>query len=324
MKTSEGVFECGDLSLQRGGTLKNARIVYKTYGTLSPKRDNVIVYPTSYGAQHTDIEWLVDVQHALDPSRYFIVIPNMFGNGLSSSPSNAATKAGFPRITTFDNVTQQRRLMAELFGDRVHAAVDVGVVVLVDVVHRVHDLARRLRRGRRVEVGERVAVDLAREDRKVGAQREGVERRRGHVGGVCGSGLHRGSVPPCEAHLTRVPIPCCTVGRGAPRDCACRIIEAVAVDAPVRNPERTTDDRGHGDRPWQVIVLNDNHNTFEGVAFALSHTLPGVSYERGLELADRIHRSGRAVVWSGVREPAEHYHEQLAGFGLTMAPLEQA
>ena len=115
MKTSEGVFECGDLSLQRGGTLKNARIVYKTYGTLSPQRDNVIVYPTSYSAQHTDIEWLVNVEHCLDPSRYFIVIPNMFGNGLSSSPSNAATKAGFPRITTFDNVTQQRRLLAELF-----------------------------------------------------------------------------------------------------------------------------------------------------------------------------------------------------------------
>ena len=116
MRTSEGVFECGDLSLQRGGTLKNARIVYKTYGTLSPQRDNVIVYPTSYSAQHTDIEWLVNVEHCLDPSRYFIVIPNMFGNGLSSSPSNAATKAGFPRITTFDNVTQQRRLLAELFG----------------------------------------------------------------------------------------------------------------------------------------------------------------------------------------------------------------
>jgi len=74
---------------------------------------------------------------------------------------------------------------------------------------------------------------------------------------------------------------------------------------------------------WRVIVLNDNHNTFEGVAFALSHTLPGVTYERGIEIADRIHRSGRAVVWSGVRELAEHYHDQLGGFGLTMAPLEQ-
>src|SRR6188474_2200398 len=88
MRTTEGVFECGDLALQRGGTLKAARIVYKTFGTLSPKRDNVIVYPTSYSAHHTDIEWLVKVEHCLDPSRYFIVIPNMFTNGLSSSPSN--------------------------------------------------------------------------------------------------------------------------------------------------------------------------------------------------------------------------------------------
>jgi ATP-dependent Clp protease adaptor protein ClpS len=97
----------------------------------------------------------------------------------------------------------------------------------------------------------------------------------------------------------------------------------VAVEAPVRIPQRTTDDRGSDDRPWQVIVLNDNHNTFEGVAFALSHTLPGVTYERGMEIADRIHRTGRAVVWSGVRELAEHYHAQLGDFGLTMAPLEQ-
>jgi homoserine O-acetyltransferase len=111
------VFDCGDLALQRGGTLKDARVVYKTYGTLSPGRDNVIVYPTSYGAQHSDIEWLVNVEHALDPSRYFIVIPNMFTNGLSSSPSNTPD---FPHVTTYDNVMQQRRLLAEAFGvDRV-------------------------------------------------------------------------------------------------------------------------------------------------------------------------------------------------------------
>ena len=118
MRTSEGVFDCGDLALQRGGTLKGARIVYKTFGMLSPRRDNVIVYPTSYSAHHTDIEWLVSVEHCLDPSRYFIVIPNMFTNGLSSSPSN--TEGPFPEVTTYDNVMQQRRLMAELFGvDRV-------------------------------------------------------------------------------------------------------------------------------------------------------------------------------------------------------------
>ena len=88
MRTREDVFECGDVLLQRGGTLRNARIVYKTFGTLNATRDNVIIYPTSYSAQHPDIEWLVDVRRCLDPSRYFIVIPNMFTNGLSSSPSN--------------------------------------------------------------------------------------------------------------------------------------------------------------------------------------------------------------------------------------------
>jgi ATP-dependent Clp protease adaptor protein ClpS len=75
---------------------------------------------------------------------------------------------------------------------------------------------------------------------------------------------------------------------------------------------------------WRVIVLNDDHNTFEGVAGALSRTLPGVSYEQGMQMANLIHNAGRAIVWSGNRELAEHYWEQLSGFGLTMAPLEQA
>ena len=77
-------------------------------------------------------------------------------------------------------------------------------------------------------------------------------------------------------------------------------------------------------KPWNVIVLNDNHNTFEGVATALSSTIPGVDYDKGLHLADRIHNSGRAVVWSGDREAAEHYWESLRTAGLTMAPLEPA
>ena len=79
---------------------------------------------------------------------------------------------------------------------------------------------------------------------------------------------------------------------------------------------------GSGDA-WRVIVLNDDHNTFEGVAFALASVIPGVSYERGLALANRIHNSGQAVVWSGHRERAELYWQQLSGHGLTMAPLER-
>jgi ATP-dependent Clp protease adaptor protein ClpS len=76
--------------------------------------------------------------------------------------------------------------------------------------------------------------------------------------------------------------------------------------------------------PWLVIVLNDDHNTFQGVAAALSTVVPGLSYDDGMQLANRIHASGQAVVWSGLREQAELYWEQLGERGLTMAPLEQA
>ena len=74
---------------------------------------------------------------------------------------------------------------------------------------------------------------------------------------------------------------------------------------------------------WRVIVLNDDHNTFEGVAFALAQTIPGVDYDRGMALANRIHNRGQAIVWSGHKEQAELYWEQLKAYGLTMAPLER-
>jgi ATP-dependent Clp protease adaptor protein ClpS len=74
---------------------------------------------------------------------------------------------------------------------------------------------------------------------------------------------------------------------------------------------------------WRVIVRNDSHNTFEHVAATLAKVLPGVSLDQGHRLADRIHNSGLAIVWTGPREPAEHYWEQLELAGLTMAPLER-
>jgi ATP-dependent Clp protease adaptor protein ClpS len=75
--------------------------------------------------------------------------------------------------------------------------------------------------------------------------------------------------------------------------------------------------------PWRVIVLNDNHNTFDHVAHTLASVIPAVSLEQGYRFADRIHNSGQAIVWSGEREPAELDWEQLSTAGLTMAPLEQ-
>ncbi len=75
---------------------------------------------------------------------------------------------------------------------------------------------------------------------------------------------------------------------------------------------------------WRVIVLNDNHNTFDHVAQILASVLPGVSLDQGHQIADQIHNSGQAIVWTGPREPAEHYWELLDAAGLTMAPLERS
>jgi ATP-dependent Clp protease adaptor protein ClpS len=74
---------------------------------------------------------------------------------------------------------------------------------------------------------------------------------------------------------------------------------------------------------WRVIVLNDDHNTFDHVAHTLAKTIPGITVAGGYALADTIHNAGRAIVWSGMKETAELYWEQLESAGLTMAPLEQ-
>ena len=74
---------------------------------------------------------------------------------------------------------------------------------------------------------------------------------------------------------------------------------------------------------WRVIVLNDDHNTFDHVAHTLARTIPGVSVAKGYAIADVIHNTGQAIVWTGMKETAELYWEQLNGAGLTMAPLER-
>jgi ATP-dependent Clp protease adaptor protein ClpS len=97
----------------------------------------------------------------------------------------------------------------------------------------------------------------------------------------------------------------------------------VTGGATIEKPRVGGPGSGVGDN-WRVIVLNDDHNTFDGVASALSRVLPGVSFDQGMAMANQIHSSGRAIVWTGPKEPAELYWEELSGAGLTMAPLEQS
>lgn len=109
------IFEAGDVTLQSGSVFPAMKLAYKTYGTLNPAKDNVILYPTSFSAQHFDTEWLIGPDGVLDPTRYFIIIPNLFGNGLSSSPSNSGD-GPFPQVSYHDAIAVQHRLLAERFG----------------------------------------------------------------------------------------------------------------------------------------------------------------------------------------------------------------
>lgn len=113
------LFSTKDFKLQCGVTLPEISVAYKTYGSLNRDRSNAILYPTSYGAHHSDIAWLIGPDKILDSSRYFVLIANMFGNGLSTSPTSqhgAANPRPCPPFSHVDNVTAQKKLLTEVFG----------------------------------------------------------------------------------------------------------------------------------------------------------------------------------------------------------------
>ena len=103
----------------KSGVTINLELSYLTIGELNEKKDNVIIYPTRYAGTHLEQGYLIGEQLALNPKDYFIIIPNMFCNGVSSSPSNTIEPLNgpnFPLITIQDNVTAQHNLITNLFG----------------------------------------------------------------------------------------------------------------------------------------------------------------------------------------------------------------
>ncbi|EEE37131.1 putative homoserine O-acetyltransferase [Rhodobacteraceae bacterium KLH11] len=112
-------FDLGDLPLLSGGVLKDAKLAYQTYGKLSVTGDNVIVLPTFYTGTNSRNEGFFGPGRAIDPARHFIVSPNLFGNGRSSSPSNTpAPQDGprFPLVQMWDNIAAQHRLIHDHLG----------------------------------------------------------------------------------------------------------------------------------------------------------------------------------------------------------------
>lgn len=110
----------GDLPLQSGQILMDARLAYQTFGQLNAAGDNAVLLPSYYTGSHRSYSGWIGTGRPLDPARWFIVTVNLFGNGYSSSPSNSATQGGadFPRVSLEDNIQAQRRLLWEVLGVR--------------------------------------------------------------------------------------------------------------------------------------------------------------------------------------------------------------
>jgi homoserine O-acetyltransferase len=109
----------GAVDLVHGGRLGDAVIVYATYGRLNERGDNAVLLPTYYTGSHDSYAGWIGPGQALDPAKHFIVIPDMFGNGWSTSPSHwpaGPVRAGFPRVDIQDNVACQHRLLTETLG----------------------------------------------------------------------------------------------------------------------------------------------------------------------------------------------------------------
>jgi homoserine O-acetyltransferase len=114
------MLEVPNFMLQKGGILPTARLSYKTLGKLNADRSNAVLVPSWYTGTHADSEtYMVGADRALDPGKYFIVLTDLLGNGLSSSPSNAPPpieRGRFPRVTIYDNVRLQHQLLTQTLG----------------------------------------------------------------------------------------------------------------------------------------------------------------------------------------------------------------
>ncbi|KAJ5161953.1 hypothetical protein N7492_007345 [Penicillium capsulatum] len=107
------IFKLGDWELQSGEKLRDAHLAYKTFGD---PQSPAIVYPTWFSGAISDNEWLIGQDKTLNPNEYFIIIPALFGNGQSSSPSNQPIARPFPRCSFYDNVRAQYELVTKKFG----------------------------------------------------------------------------------------------------------------------------------------------------------------------------------------------------------------
>ena len=241
--TPHDIYELGDFALDAGVTLPNAQIAYATYGRINAARDNVIVFPSWFTGTHLDLEWMIGDGRPLDTTKYFVIAPSMFGNGLSSSPSNTPApydRGRFPAITIQDNVRAQHRLLTERF-DVQHIQLAIGGsmgafqayqwgLAYPDLVERIAPCCGAARVSPHCYVFLEGAKAALTADQKL----DGRRLRRPARDGVAGDGARLGRLGGLAAVLSRRPLSAHGIQRR--RDVPRRLLGGVLAEARRQQP----------------------------------------------------------------------------------------
>ena len=120
----------GNFKLENGQVIQNLRLGYRTLGNLNAKKSNVVVMPTAFMGKTGGMLGEVGPGKLVDSTRYYVILIDALGNGVSSSPSNSKAQPHmkFPKFNTRDMVNSQHALLTRILKiSHIHAVVGVSM-----------------------------------------------------------------------------------------------------------------------------------------------------------------------------------------------------
>jgi homoserine O-acetyltransferase len=122
--------DLGTCKLESGQQIVGCKLGYRTFGKLNADRSNAVIFPSYFSGTSASLAGFVAADELVDPSKYFVVAVDAFGDGVSSSPSNSPAQPGplFPAFTTRDMVSAEYRLATETLGlKHLHAVMRISM-----------------------------------------------------------------------------------------------------------------------------------------------------------------------------------------------------
>lgn len=119
----------GDFKLQSGQVIQDCRIGYRTFGRLNAAKNNAILFPSWFGGTAEDIEGTAPWQ-AIDTTKFYLILADALGDGVSSSPSNSMKQRGavFPQFTVGDMVESEYQALTQKLGiQHLHAVMGISM-----------------------------------------------------------------------------------------------------------------------------------------------------------------------------------------------------